>query len=214
MNYPVLYSFKRCPYAMRARMALKLADIKCELREVRLNNKPNHMLEVSPKGTVPILILKDNVIDESMEIINWVLTKVDLFKNDISQDQMDLSEEIILNFDNKFKHHLDRYKYSTRYEDADLEFHQNECLNILYDLEKIISNGDWIFGDKLNKLDISILPFIRQYRIANPEWFDSQKDICKVKKILRNFLDSKLFIEIMQVYDVWEEGSDPTYFPI
>jgi glutathione S-transferase len=172
------------------------------------------MLEVSPKGTVPILILKDNVIDESMEIINWVLTKVDLFKNDISQDQMDLSEEIILNFDNKFKHHLDRYKYSTRYEDADLEFHQNECLNILYDLEKIISNGDWIFGDKLNKLDISILPFIRQYRIANPEWFDSQKDICKVKKILRNFLDSKLFIEIMQVYDVWEEGSDPTYFPI
>jgi len=214
MNYPVLYSFKRCPYAMRTRMALKLADIKCELREVRLNNKPNHMLEVSPKGTVPILILKDSVIDESMEIINWVLTKVDLFKNDISQDQMDLSEEIILNFDNKFKHHLDRYKYSTRYEDADLEFHQNECLNILYDLEKIISNGDWIFGDKLNKLDISILPFIRQYRIANPEWFDSQKDICKVKKILRNFLDSKLFIEIMQVYDVWEEGSDPTYFPI
>jgi glutathione S-transferase len=214
MNYPVLYSFKRCPYAMRARMALKLADIKCELREVRLNNKPNHMLEVSPKGTVPILILKDNVIDESMEIINWVLTKVDLFKNDISQDQMDLSEEIILNFDNKFKHHLDRYKYSTRYEDADLEFHQNECLNILYDLEKIISNGDWIFGDKLNKLDISILPFIRQYRIANPEWFDSQKEICKVKKILKNFLDSKLFIEIMQVYDVWEEGSDPTYFPI
>jgi glutathione S-transferase len=214
MNYPVLYSFKRCPYAMRARMALKLADIKCELREVRLNNKPNHMLEVSPKGTVPILILKDSVIDESMEIINWVLTKVDLFKNDISQDQIDLSEEIILNFDNKFKHHLDRYKYSTRYEDADLEFHQNECLNILYDLEKIISNGDWIFGDKLNKLDISILPFIRQYRIANPEWFDSQKDICKVKKILRNFLDSKLFIEIMQVYDVWEEGSDPTYFPI
>ena len=75
MNYPVLYSFKRCPYAMRARMALKLADIKCELREVRLNNKPNHMLEVSPKGTVPILILKDNVIDESIEIINWVLTK-------------------------------------------------------------------------------------------------------------------------------------------
>ena len=199
---------------MRARMALKLADIKCELREIRLNNKPNHMLEVSPKGTVPILILKDSVIDESMEIINWVLTKVDLFKNDISQDQMDLSEEIILNFDNKFKHHLDRYKYSTRYEDADLEFHQNECLNILYDLEKIISNGDWILGDKLNKLDISILPFIRQYRIANPEWFDSQKEICKVKKILRNFLDSKLFIEIMQVYDVWEEGSDPTYFPI
>ena len=213
MNYPVLYSFKRCPYAMRARMALKLADIKCELREVRLNNKPNHMLQVSPKGTVPILILKDNVIDESIEIINWVLTKADLFKNDISQDQMDLSEEIILIFDNKFKYHLDRYKYSTRYEDEDIEFHQNKCLNILHDLEKIISNGDWIFGDKLNKLDISILPFIRQFRIADSEWFDKQKEIKRVQRVLNNFLESKLFKDIMYAYDLWKEGSEVIFFP-
>ena len=199
---------------MRARMALKLANIKCEIREIRLNNKPDHMLKVSPKGTVPILILDNKVIDESMDIINWALNKVDVFKGNIEQDKVNLTKELVTIFDDKFKYHLDRYKYSTRYEDADIEFHQNKCLNILHDLEKIISNADWIFGDKLNKLDISILPFIRQYRIANPEWFDSQREICKVQKILRNFLDSKLFIQIMQEYDVWEEGSDPTYFPI
>ena len=76
MKYPILYSFKRCPYAMRARMSLKLADINCELREVRLSNKPNHMLEVSPKGTVPVLILEDKVIDESIEIINLSLIHI------------------------------------------------------------------------------------------------------------------------------------------
>ena len=214
MNLPILYSFKRCPYAMRARMAIKLADIKCEIREVKLNNKPEAMLKVSPKGTVPVLILEDVVIDESMQVIDWAINKKNIFEGNINESDVTRTNEMIYIFDNKFKYHLDRYKYSTRYEDADIEFHQNKCLNILHDLEKIISNGDWIFGDKLNKLDISILPFIRQYRIANPDWFDSQREICKVQKILRNFLDSKLFIEIMQVYDVWEEGSDPTYFPI
>ena len=78
MNYPILYSFKRCPYAMRARMALKLTNIKCEIREVRLNNKPKHMLEVSPKGTVPVLILNDRTIEESMDVIEWALNKKDV----------------------------------------------------------------------------------------------------------------------------------------
>tara|TARA_B100001250_G_C19804150_1_gene792452 strand:- start:1459 stop:2112 length:654 start_codon:yes stop_codon:yes gene_type:complete len=213
MTDPILYSFKRCPYAMRARIALKLADIRCEIREVRLNNKPDHMLEVSPKGTVPILILKDKVIDESIDIINWVMSKVNIFKESLGQDKIYLTEELISIFDNKFKYHLDRYKYSSRYKASDLEFHKNECLKILYDLERIISNSNWIFGHKLNKLDISVLPFIRQYRIANPEWFDSQKDIFKVQKLLNNFLDSRLFKEIMHTYEVWHEGSDLAYFP-
>ena len=88
MNFPILYSFKRCPYAMRARMALKLANIKSEIREVRLNNKPKHMIEVSPKGTVPILILENEVIDESNDIINWVLDKNNIFKNKLDHNQL------------------------------------------------------------------------------------------------------------------------------
>lgn len=198
---------------MRARMALKLADITCEIREVSLSNKPNHMLKISPKGTVPVLILKDKIIDESIDIINWVISKTEIFKENLDQNKLELSDEMICIFDDKFKYHLDRYKYSNRYKDADLEFHRSECKKLLVSLEHLISNNVWFFGDKLNKLDISILPFIRQYKIADIDWFDSQKDIPKVKGVLDNFLESKLFIEIMHNYKVWEEGSDSVYFP-
>jgi|TARA_B100000579_G_scaffold363636_1_gene322257 glutathione S-transferase len=211
MDMPILYSFKRCPYAMRARLALKLANIQCELREVRLNNKPKHMLEVSPKGTVPILILEDKIIDESIEIINWVLDQNNIFKDNISSEQIKITEQIIDIFDNKFKYHLDRYKYSNRYENADKKFHQKECLDILIDLEKVISDGNWFFGNELNKLDISILPFLRQFRIADPHWFDSLKQIPKIQKLLYNFLDSNLLNQIMFSYEVWGESSEISY---
>ena len=213
MNHPILYSFIRCPYAMRARMILKLADIKCELREVRLNNKPEHMLEASPKGTVPILILEDKIIDESLDIANWALSISNVFEGNIKQDQINLTEELIHLFDDKFKYHLDRYKYSNRYEDVSVELHQNECLKILKKLEKIIADSNWIFGDTINKLDILILPFIRQYRIADLEWFDSQQNIPGVQKVLMNFLDSNIFKSVMNKYEEWSEGSDAIYFP-
>ena len=213
MDRPILYSFKRCPYAMRARMALKLANIKCEIREVRLNNKPKDMLEASPKGTVPVFILKDQIIDESIEIINWVISKSGLFKDNISDEKILLTERLINTFDNNFKYHLDRYKYSTRYEDVDVAEHRNECIKILVELEGMLSEDDWFFGKKVNKLDISILPFIRQFRIANPEWFDQQKEIKNVQRLLNNFLESSLFKDVMFNYKVWEEDKEPIYFP-
>ena len=198
---------------MRARMALKLANIKCEIREVRLNNKPKDMLEASPKGTVPVFVLKDQIIDESIEIINWVVSKSNLFKGNISEEKILLTERIINTFDNNFKFHLDRYKYSTRYEDVDAVEHRNECMKILIELEGMLSQDAWFFGEKVNKLDISILPFIRQFRIANPEWFDQQKEIKNVQRLLDNFLKSSLFKEVMFNYKVWEEGKEPIYFP-
>ena len=198
---------------MRARMALKLANIKCEIREVRLNNKPKDMLKASPKGTVPVFVLKDQIIDESIEIINWVASKSDLFKGNISEEKILLTERIINTFDNNFKYHLDRYKYSTRYEDVDAAEHRNECMKILIELEGMLSQDAWFFGEKVNKLDISILPFIRQFRIANPEWFDQQKEIKNVQRLLDNFLKSSLFKEVMFNYKVWEEGKEPIYFP-
>ena len=213
MNYPILYSFIRCPYAMRARMILKLADIKCELREVRLNNTPEHMLEASPKGTVPVLILEDKIIDESIDIVNWALNITNVFEGNIKQDQINLTEELIDLFDDKFKYHLDRYKYSNRYEDVDVEHHQNECLNILKKLETIIDGTNWIFGDSISKLDILILPFIRQFRIADQEWFDSQQNIPGIQRVLMNFLDSNIFKSVMNKYEEWCEGSDKIYFP-
>ncbi len=213
---PILYSFKRCPYAMRARMALKIANIKCEIREVRLNNKPKHMLNVSPKGTVPILIFEDRIIEESMEIIDWVLKEKNIFQDHLSSDEKNITADSIKLFDTKFKNHLDRYKYSTRYENINIELHRTECIKILIELEKHITSAsvNWIFGNSPSKLDISILPFVRQFRIANPNWFDQQSEIKKVRKVLNNFIQSNLFKQIMHDYEVWNEGDRPVYFPL
>ena len=213
MEYPILYSFIRCPYAMRARMALKLTNIKCEIREVRLNNKPKQMIDKSPKGTVPVLVLQKKVIDESNDIIEWALSSNNIFDGNIDHDQIDLTNNLIELFDSKFKYNLDRYKYATRYENINKDKHKKECLEILINLENLISNEGWILGSKINKLDISILPFIRQFRIADIEWFDKQNKIKGVQKILFNFLDSNLFKEVMYKYDVWEENAEPQFFP-
>ena len=213
---PILYSFKRCPYAMRARMALKLGNIKCELREVELSNKPEHMIKISPKATVPVLITDGIVIEESIDIINWAIKKKNIFKNNISKKDELLTEEIIELFDTEFKYHLDRYKYSSRYENVDIKLHRSECLKILVKLEKYISceKDKWIFGNNVNKLDICVLPFIRQFKIADPKWFNQREKIKKVRNVLNNFIDSNLFKQIMHGYRVWNEDDDPVYFPL
>ena len=198
---------------MRARMALKLTNTKCEIREVRLNNKPKQMIDKSPKGTVPVLVLQKEVIDESNDIIEWALSSNNIFDGNIDNDQIDLTNNLIELFDSKFKYNLDRYKYATRYENINKDKHKKECLEILINLENLISNKGWILGSKINKLDISILPFIRQFRIADIEWFDKQNKIKGIQKILFNFLDSNLFKEVMYKYDVWEENAEPQFFP-
>ena len=198
---------------MRARMALKLTNTKCEIREERLNNKPKQMIDKSPKGTVPVLVLQKEVIDESNDIIEWALSSNNIFDGNIDHDQINLTNNLIELFDSKFKYNLDRYKYATRYENINKDKHKKECLEILINLENLISNEGWILGSKINKLDISILPFIRQFRIADIEWFDKQNKIKGIQKILFNFLDSNLFKEVMYKYDVWEENAEPQFFP-
>ena len=185
---------------MRARMALKLTNIKCEIREIRLNNKPKQMIDKSPKGTVPVLVLENEVIDESNDIIKWALRSNNIFDGNIDHDQIDLTNRLIELFDSEFKYNLDRYKYSTRYENIDQEIHKRKCLDILIYLESLISKEGWILGSKINKLDISILPFIRQFRIADIEWFDKQDKIKEIQKILSNFLNSDLFKDVMYKY--------------
>ena len=194
-------------------MALKLTGIKCEIREVRLNNKPKHMIDMSPKGTVPVLVLENNVIDESNEIIDWTLSLNDVFDGNLDKDQKDLTSHLIELFDSKFKYNLDRYKYATRYENVDTEKHKLECLKILINLENLISKEEWFLGKSINKLDISILPFIRQFRIADADWFDKQNQITGIQQTLTNFLNSKLFKDIMFKYDVWTENDMPQFFP-
>ena len=212
---PILYSFKRCPYAMRARMALYLSNTVVELREVSLRDKPQSMLEISPKGTVPVLILDDgNVIDESIEIIEWCIKKKkNIFTETLNSDQELFTEDAIKLFDEKFKFHLDRYKYATRYEDVDEILHRESCVEILKTMENKISNKFFFYTDHLNKIDICILPFIRQFRIANPEWFDNHIEFPKVQKWLDNFLHSSILEEIMVTHEEWKKDNPAIFFP-
>ena len=211
----ILYSFKRCPYAMRARMVLCLTDIQCELREVSLKNKPSSMLDISSKGTVPVLLLDNGkVIDESLDVIDWALEQSNVFHANLVDHQEIFTDKTIKLFDGDFKFNLDRYKYSTRYHDVDEKIHRESCLKILKELDKLFVGPAWFFGDDVNKLDISILPFIRQFRLANGEWFDDQEDIKNIKYWLNTFLESDLLKNIMTTYEPWKELDDPLYFPI
>ena len=202
MTLPVLYSFRRCPYAMRARMALILTSHTCELREILLTDKPDSMLEISPKGTVPVLQLEDRIIDESMDVIKWALKSGSEKMHILSEDEEAMSNSLIQLFDSKFKYHLDRYKYSSRYQSLKEE-HQEKCLEILNSLEQKISDQPWIFGKLVSLLDISILPFIRQCKIANPAWFKSQK-FKRVISLLEHFESSELFNKAMEEFELWD----------
>jgi hypothetical protein len=137
-----------------------------------------------------------------------------IFKDNLDEKDMHLTDALINLFDTKFKYHLDRYKYSSRYKDVDLDFHRNECLSILLKLESILDRDGWIFSQNINKLDIAILPFIRQFKIADPEWFENQIDFLKVNRLLNKFLNSDLFKNIMYKYDVWNTDSKAVFFPM
>ena len=203
---PILYSFRRCPYAMRARMALILASKECELREILLKDKPDEMLKVSSKGTVPVLQFSNKVLDESLDIISWAMESPAPNVHIYSEAEESLALELVQLFDSKFKYHLDRYKYSSRY-GVDPRDHQQECRVILENLETKIKPNPWIFGNAVSLLDISILPFIRQCKIANPDWFFAQ-DFVKVIDLLNYFENGNLFAQAMQKYDLWDPAKN------
>ena len=210
-NLPILYSFRRCPYAMRARMAIHISGQKCELREVLLRDKPPSMLEYSAKGTVPVLILQDGkVIDESLDVIDWALNLNDPDDWQRSKDTKKTKELIKIN-DGEFKYHLDRYKYSKRYDNEDPEFHRKKCLKFIESVNNELNNSKYIFDDNISYADIVVLPFIRQFRIADIEWFDSLP-YNNLKKWLSGFLDSTLLSSIMKKYDLWKEGDKSIVF--
>ena len=210
-NLPILYSFRRCPYAMRARMAIHISGQKCEIREVLLRDKPPSMLEYSAKGTVPVLILQDGkVIDESLDVIDWALNLNDPDDWQRSKDTKKTKELIKIN-DGEFKYHLDRYKYSKRYDNEDPEFHRKKCLKFIESINNELNNSKYIFDDNISYTDIVLLPFIRQFRIADIEWFDSLP-YNNLKKWLSGFLDSTLLNSIMKKYDLWKEGDKSIVF--
>ena len=210
---PILFSFRRCPYAMRARIAIKLCSLECEIREINLKLKNKEFLELSPKGTVPVLVLPDDkIIEESMDIIHWAISNNDPYnlklKNlEIYNKDMDL----ISIFDNEFKYHLDRYKYNSRYKGINKEEHKYKARDLLVNLNNSLKEKQWLNGENISISDISILPFIRQYRIADIKWFDEKLELPNINRWLDKFLNSKIFNNVMKKYKIWET-TDPKIF--
>lgn len=204
---PILYSFRRCPYAMRARLAVAQANVAVGLREVVLRDKPAHMLEISPKGTVPVLALPGGtVIDESIDVMQWALAINDpegwLEPEVGTLDQM---LKLVAQNDGEFKHHLDRFKYSTRYNNADPLAHRTAAEEFLQVLETKLQLSDWLFGSRPALADFAILPFIRQFSGVDRAWFEAAP-YPALRQWLSRFLESPLFKAVMKKYPQWREG--------
>jgi len=198
---PILYSYRRCPYAMRARMALKYSGIELEHREIDLRNKPKSMLLASPKGTVPVLCVDGAVIDQSIEIMQWALEQSD--PDGWLRIDHSLAQEWIGKNDGPFKVLLDQYKYPNRFP----ELSQTEVLGsssklMLEPLEAALQSNPFLFGDNLSWVDIAIFPFIRQFSMVDLQKFN-ELPIPKTQQWLNQLLESELFESVMSKYPVW-----------
>lgn len=213
-SLPILYSFRRCPYAMRARLALAYAlpDQALELREVVLKDKPEEMLTISPKGTVPVLQLSDQVLEESLDIMMWALSqKTDQVwlpdDPEIRQQIFDLIEEN----DGSFKWALDRYKYSDRYEESE-EHYRSLGEVFLEKLNQRLANNAYLMGESMTLLDAAIFPFVRQFAHVDKNWFE-QCPYDELRAWLNRHLESELFLSIMPKYKQWHCDNELVLFP-
>lgn len=204
---PILYSFRRCPYAMRARMALWVAGIAVELREVKLSAKPPELHEASPKATVPVLVLPDGtVIDESLAIIRWALARRDP-EGWLAGDDAAL----IAANDGVFKHHLDRAKYPGRYDEDGVTDHRAAAFALLAPLEDRLAQAAYLCGPARALTDIALFPFIRQFAHIDREWFAAQP-VPRLQEWLERHITSDLFASIMPKYAPWHAGDAPKRF--
>ncbi|MFC7048587.1 glutathione S-transferase [Emcibacter nanhaiensis] len=210
MKYPVLYSFRRCPYAMRARLALAYTGVRCELREVVLRDKPQQLLDLSPKGTVPVLQLRDGrILEESFDILKWALSQ-----NDPAnwQQDMDRTEELVRDNDGPFKQALDKYKYASRHPEEPRTAYRARGEQFLAKLDHRLRQHDFLLGDKPAAVDIAIFPFIRQFAFVDKDWFD-QSPYEALNNWLKYHLESPLFHRVMKKYSQWQPDQPPIFFP-
>lgn len=207
MTRPILYSFRRCPYAMRARLALFSAGIGYEMREILLREKAPEFLAASPKGTVPVLVVGDDVFEESRDIMLWALRQNDpegWLK--MPPEGIDLIDEA----DGRFKTALDRYKYATHY-NSDPKVGRENGAKFLLKLDVLLED-QFLFGPKPTLSDRAIQPFVRQFANTDRVWFDAQP-WPRLLRWLETFLESKEFAAIMRKYPRWTAGDPVTLFP-
>ncbi len=212
MDTPVLYSFRRCPYCMRAHMALKNSGIKVELREVKLEDIPEEALAISPQSTVPVLAFPDgSAMDESWDIVKWALSKNDT-DNWLGKDNGFLLDADILieTNDYSFKTDLDHYKYADRFPEHSEQYYREQCEAFIKELEDILTENTCLLSDQLSLADIGVFPFIRQFSLVDKEWFD-QAPYPNVQRWLNKIINSDLFQDIFQKHELWKAGNAALY---
>ena len=212
--HPILYSFRRCPYAMRARLALAASGIVCELREVVLAHKPPALLQTSPKGTVPVLVLADgSVLEQSLDIMLWALRRNDPEQwLPSSQQDLGVALQLIAQCDGDFKAPLDRYKYPNRYALPEGWAHRTEGAQFLQTLDTRLRTHRYLAGDRFGLADSAIAPFVRQFAHTDPAWFSSQP-WPYLQPWLQAFEASGDYTRVMGKFDAWSEGLALQLFP-
>ncbi|MEO6172673.1 MAG: glutathione S-transferase [Arenimonas sp.] len=194
-SLPQLYSFRRCPYAIRARLAIAISGIMVETIEVDLKAKPERMLQLSPKATVPVLVLPDGkVIDESLDIMLWALRQHD---PSVLLELLEDSLVLIQRNDGDFKKHLDRYKYPDRYPEFSQLHYREQCEIFLRELEERLNKHRYLSGDEARLSDIALMPFMRQFALVDREWFDAS-GYSKLRDWLDAWMTSALFVGVMK----------------
>ena len=194
MSQTLLYSFRRCPYAMRARLALRYCGVPVEIVEVSLKAKPPEMLALSPKGTVPVLSVEGRVIEESLDIMQWALARHD--PDDWLLQGDPAVSALIAENDQVFKHHLNRYKYPERYPEQPMEHYRAEGEVFLQKLENLLANREYLLADHLSLADVALAPFVRQFAHVDRAWF-AGAPYGRLQVWLQRFLESPLFIAVM-----------------
>ncbi|CAH6922203.1 Glutathione S-transferase [Vibrio chagasii] len=211
---PVLYSLRRCPYAMRGRMGIALSKQQVLLREIVTKDKPSELLASSPKGTVPVLVLSDGkVIEQSLDVMMWALHQND--PHDLLRSSNpSLSEQIhqlIQQNDNEFIGHLEKYRASVRYRNDDIEQRRNLCEAFISELEAKLAHHDYFFGDSPSLADFAVMPFVSQFVRVEKKWF-VQSEYQNVRRWLRSHLESKLYTQVMKQYPLWNDTKQDCLF--
>lgn len=212
-DLPILYSFRRCPYAMRARLALLASGQACALREVVLRDKPQALREASPKATVPVLVLPDGtVIEESLAIMVWALERQDP-QAWLAPTRGDLAQMLALVADNDtaFKPLLDRYKYPQRYGAPDGQPAREAARPFLDGLQQRLADAPFLFGDRAALADMALAPFVRQFAAVAPDWFAAQP-WPQLQAWLQAWQASALFEQAMVRFAPWQPGDAPVVF--
>ncbi len=213
MKHPILYSFRRCPYAMRARLAIRASGVVCELREIVLRDKAPAFIAASPKATVPVLLADGEVIEESLEVMRWALARADP-AHWLVPEGADFAQALALieTADTDFKGILDRYKYASRHAPGEGEAARDTAAAFLHDLNSQLAPTGHLFGRHPSLPDMAIAPFVRQFANVDRAWFDDQP-WPHLLNWLNRFLASADFTAIMSKYPKWHSGDPVTLFP-